>query len=317
MVLFRAGSDQTKIPKVRLAVCHGWCSKEHGEGAWRMSAANLGIYNRPDVAAHYAELHYLTACELLLFDLYIKPGAAILDVGVGGGRTTAYLSGKASRYVGVDYAEEMIRTCRQKYPSLQFLVAEASDLSAFETSSFDAVICAFNGLDYVLADRARSQCFKECRRVLKPEGILLFSSHNPRSILVRPLWNRANVRRVADRVGRRGGFTGEAVFLLLNLAAAVRAFVRAAWATAGRLLTRAPSRAFRHGEGCLYDSAHGGLTTHCGVPGRVIAGLERHGFRPLRVLGDDYPAPSREYWTDWYYYVFSNLKPAGDGEACA
>jgi SAM-dependent methyltransferase len=291
--------------------------KDHGEGAWRMSAANLGIYNRPDVAAHYAELEYLTTCELLLFDLYIKPGAAIIDVGVGGGRTTAYLSGKASRYVGVDYAEEMIRTCRQKYPTLQFLVAEASDLSAFETSSFDAVICAFNGLDYVLEDGARRQCFKECRRVLKREGILLFSSHNPRSILVRPFWARANVRTVADRAGPRGSFTGEAVFLLLSLAAAVRAFVRAAWATVGRLLTRALGRAFRHGEGYLYDSAHGGLMTRCAVPGCVIAELERHGFRPLRVLGDDYPAPSREYCTDWYYYVFSNLKPAGDGEACA
>jgi len=176
-----------------------------------MNAANLEIYNRPDVAADYAVLDYLTPCERLLFDLHIKPGAAILDLGVGGGRTTPYLSSKASRYVGVDYAPEMIRACRQKYPGLEFLVAEASNLSALEASSFDAVVCAFNGLDYVIPDEARALCFKECWRVLKPEGVLLFSSYNPRSILVRPIWNREHVRRLAEIMGKQGHVVWDAV----------------------------------------------------------------------------------------------------------
>jgi len=282
-----------------------------------MSTVNLDIYNRPDVAAHYAVLDYLTPCEQLLFDLYIKPCAAVLDLGVGGGRTTPYLSSRASRYVGVDYAPEMIRACRQRYPGVKFLVAEAADLSALEAGSFDAVVCAFNGLDYVIPDEESARCLQECRRVLKPDGVLLFSSHNPRSILVRPVWNREHVRRVAKSMGTRGQLIGDAACFLLNSAAAARAFLRAAWRSAGRILTRMPSRAFRRGEGYLFDPAHGGLLTHYWVPNRVVSELQRYGCRPRRVLGDDYPEASGEYTTDWYYYVFSQSNPAGDGETCA
>jgi ubiquinone/menaquinone biosynthesis C-methylase UbiE len=279
--------------------------------------ANLEIYNRPDVAAYYGLLSYLTPCERYLFDLYIKTGTAILDLGVGGGRTTAYLAGRCSRYVGVDYASEMIRACRQKYPGLEFLVADASDLSGLESNSFDSIVCAFNGLDYVIPDERRDRCLEECRRVLKPGGILLFSSHNPRSILVRPFWNRERARKIAEKVGPTDGFEREAALVVLSLAAGARALFQATWRSIARILTRVPSRAFRRGEGYLFDSAHGGLMTHYWVPRRVIAQLERYRFRPLRILGDDYPHPSHEYVTDWYYYVFSKSNSAENGEACA
>jgi ubiquinone/menaquinone biosynthesis C-methylase UbiE len=281
-----------------------------------MSVDNLQVYNRADVTAHYAALDYLTPCEELLFGRYIKQGAVVLDLGVGGGRTTPYLSRRASRYIGVDYASEMVNTCRRKYPGLEFLEAEASDLSALEGCSFDAVVCAFNGLDYVM-DEARGRCFKECRRVLKPDGVLLFSSHNARSIFVRPVWNRERVRTAAEAVGKLYNFTGTVAFCVLNLAAGARAFLRAAWGSARRILARFPSRAFWRGEGYLLDSTHGGLLTHCWVPARVVAELQEQQFRLLKVLGDDYPHPSQEYVTDWYYYVFSRSNPTVDGETCA
>jgi SAM-dependent methyltransferase len=283
-----------------------------------MSAANLEVYNRPDVAAHYAVLDYLTPCERYLFELYIQPGAAILDLGVGGGRTTPYLSTRASRYVGVDYAVEMIRACRRKHPSLEFMVAEASDLSKMAACSFDAVVFAFNGLDYVIPGEARMKCLKECHRILKPDGILLFSGHNPRSIFVRPFWSRPHVRKLANAIGAGSGhFTTGLAYSVLSHAAALRAFFRAGWSSAIRILTRVPSRAFRRGDGYGFDSAHGGLTTHYGIPQKIVAEVEQHGFRPLRILGDDYPAKSGEYITDWYYYVFSKLDLAGDLQRCA
>ena len=73
-------------------------------------------YNSPAIAASYGQQGYITPCERLLFGTYIRPGMAILDIGVGGGRTSRYLAGNASRYVGVDYAPEMVRICREKYP---------------------------------------------------------------------------------------------------------------------------------------------------------------------------------------------------------
>src|SRR5271156_5460549 len=146
------------------------------------SDPNIPIYNAPAVAGYYAELNYLTPCERLLFETYLRPGMAILDLGVGGGRTTAYLSSIAGRYVGVDYASEMVAACRNKFPQLEFETENASDLSRFATSSFDAVVMAFNGIDYVIPDEIRFRALREIHRVLKPEGTLIFSSHNPRAI---------------------------------------------------------------------------------------------------------------------------------------
>src|ERR1700688_3865661 len=105
---------------------------------------NIDRYNSPQVASYYAALDYLTPCERLLFDEYLEPGMNILDLGVGGGRLTPHLSSIAGRYVGADYAAEMVAACRKKFPRLEFEVANAVDLSSFASSSFDAVIMAFN-----------------------------------------------------------------------------------------------------------------------------------------------------------------------------
>src|SRR5437016_793364 len=95
------------------------------------NALNQQVYNAPDVTRHYADLAHLSACEKFLFQTCIQPGMAILDVGVGGGRTTPYLASLASHYVGIDYAEEMVQVCRKKFPSLTFKVLDAGDMSCF------------------------------------------------------------------------------------------------------------------------------------------------------------------------------------------
>ena len=41
--------------------------------------------------------------ETYAFDRFVpQGGASILDIGVGGGRTTPYLAARGSRYVGID-----------------------------------------------------------------------------------------------------------------------------------------------------------------------------------------------------------------------
>src|SRR5450755_4523319 len=165
-----------------------------------LHTANRRICSVPEVAAHYAALEYLTPCERFLFDRHITPQTAILDVGVGGGRTTPYLSQVASHYVGLDYSEEMVKICRKKFPQLKFSVADASNLAEFQDASFDVVVMSFNTIDYLLPDEKRQQCLEECRRVLRNGGVLIFSSHNPRSILVRPAWDRARLRAFAGKL---------------------------------------------------------------------------------------------------------------------
>jgi SAM-dependent methyltransferase len=266
---------------------------------------NILTYNAPAVAEYYAALNYLTPCEQVLFAAYLRPGMAILDLGVGGGRTTAYLSSIASRYIGVDYAPEMIAACRKKFPQLEFDVANAADLSRFASSSFNAVVMAFNGMDYVIPDESRFRALREIGRVLKPEGILIFSSHSPQSIWVRPSWNPQRVRVVAERIVRQNSVLFQPLLLSMTAVRLILAGAQALLRSLGRAARRLPTRAFWQGQGSLIDSAHGGLKTHLATPEKVTRELGGFGFRLLRVLGDDYPQVSRRYVTDWYYYVFS------------
>ena len=282
-----------------------------------MSATNLHVYNRPDVAAHYAALAYLTPCERRLFETYVPPGTAVLDLGVGGGRTTAYLSARASRYVGVDYAPEMVNLCRRRFPTLDFVIADATDLSMFADESFEAIVFSFNGLDYLWPEQRRDQCIRECYRLLQENGILIFSSHNPRAIAVRPAWEQERVRAFASRLvgGRR--LLLLPTLIVITLAKALLTSLQASCTTIVRTLSRLPRRVFWSGKGYLVDRAHRGLITYHSVPSRVLSDLSNFGFESLQVLGDDYPRRSSLWLTDWYYYVFKKRICSAEDQSCA
>jgi SAM-dependent methyltransferase len=272
---------------------------------------NLATFNSPEVTSYYSSLNYLTPCERLLFDEYLRPGMAILDLGVGGGRTTPHLASIAGRYVGADYAAEMIAACRRKFPNLEFETAGAADLSIFAASSFDAVVMAFNGMDSVIPDESRYSALREIHRVLKPEGVLIFSSHNVRSVLVRPSWNPQRLSSLGTQlVGSDSIWYRPLLWGLTGLRVVLAGFQSMARSLA-RIAQRIPTRAFWLGEGYLIDAAHGGMRIHLSTPERAEQELKRFGFRRQRVLGDDYPQASRLYVTDWYYYVFSRVEATG------
>jgi SAM-dependent methyltransferase len=278
--------------------------------------SNLEAYNSPELTSHYSSLNYLTPCERLLFDQYLTPGSSILDLGVGGGRTTSYLSSVAGRYVGADYAPEMINICQKKFPDLEFETADAADLSIFAKSTFDAVVMAFNGIDCIFPDEARYQAFREIHRVLKPKGVLIFSSHNVRSIFVRPSWNPLRLAGLAKKiVGSESVFYRPLLWGLTGVRVGL-AFLQSIVKSLARVVRRIPTRAFWIGEGYFIDVTHGGMRVHFSAPENVERELNRFGFSLLRVLGDDYPQVSRPCVTDWFYYVFSSAETTGGGKVC-
>ncbi len=108
----------------------------------------------------------------------------MLDVGVGGGRTTVHFADLVREYVGVDYAEAMIRVCNERFPKrshVTFRVADAAHLESYEDESFDFVLFSANGIDAV-DHETRLRILNEIRRVLKPGGVFAFSSHNLQAI---------------------------------------------------------------------------------------------------------------------------------------
>ncbi len=101
----------------------------------------------------------------------------ILDIGVGGGRTTPHLLKISPHYVGIDYSEPMVRECLRQFPDVDFRVADARDLQEFAAEPFDFVLFSYNGIDN-LNHEDRMKCLAEIRGVVAQDGAFVFSSHN-------------------------------------------------------------------------------------------------------------------------------------------
>lgn len=104
-------------------------------------------------------------------------GQPILDIGVGGGRTTEFLCALTTDYLGIDYLGELVAAARRRFPRVRFEQMDARDLSPLGSESFAAVTFSFNGIDGMShADRARA--FSEIHRVLRPGGWFAYSTMN-------------------------------------------------------------------------------------------------------------------------------------------
>lgn len=104
-------------------------------------------------------------------------GKDVLDVGVGTGRTTAYLQPLCTRYEGIDYSPVMVQHMRASWPAISIRLADMRRLVDFADASFDFVFAPNNVLDAVGHDD-RLLALREFRRVLRPGGTLMFASHN-------------------------------------------------------------------------------------------------------------------------------------------
>jgi SAM-dependent methyltransferase len=242
-------------------------------------ARNRNVYRDPETVSYYASYGHLEPSELHIFDKHVRSGTDILDIGVGGGRTTPYLSQKARRYLAIDYSEQMISACRKRFPGVEFEVMDAADMSEIPNSAFDVAVFSYNGIGYLHPDAVRQSCLREIHRILRPAGLFIFSLHNSRSLLERP-------RRAGS------GVTGIVLGAIKSLAANAR-----------RASRRLVGRAFWVGSGYLWSEAHGGLTFYASTPQRVFRDLRQAGFTGLENCNEDFPRADGPYITRWYHYV--------------
>lgn len=143
---------------------------EHNQGAFNVEAEE------------YGQRTYLLPPERRLFEKYSQEIATgqVLDLGVGGGRTTRYLLSRCRSYRAIDYAPAMIDACRRNFPECgpdAFQLGDARHLTGVESQSVDVALFAYNGLDYVGHDD-RLQILSEIARVLRLGGLFLFSTHS-------------------------------------------------------------------------------------------------------------------------------------------
>jgi SAM-dependent methyltransferase len=153
-------------------------NSEDAASSLRQDEVNRTVYNARFVYLHYISRSLMpaeTAC-LSKYEQYLS-GRDILDIGVGAGRTSRYLAPLARRYEAIDYSPVMVQYVKRTLPQISVNQADFRDLRSFEDGSFDFVFATANVID-TLSHQDRLRALSEVSRVLRPGGILAFSTHN-------------------------------------------------------------------------------------------------------------------------------------------
>jgi ubiquinone/menaquinone biosynthesis C-methylase UbiE len=103
----------------------------------------------------------------LLDAVQASAGMRLLDIATGPGVVAAHAARRGARVTGIDISPRMVALAARISPACTFLEADVA-LLPFESSSFDAVVCAFGIGHFPSATVA----LRECGRVLTPGGRL-------------------------------------------------------------------------------------------------------------------------------------------------
>jgi ubiquinone/menaquinone biosynthesis C-methylase UbiE len=258
--------------------------------------SNEAVYHSKSVLEFYTEYSGLNKPELTIFNILKSklPNMSMLDIGVGGGRTTEYFGLTAKRYIGVDYSNDMISICEKKFhdhlSKISFQVADARRLP-FSNNSFDFVLFSFNGLDYVGA-KDRIKILYEINRVTKNSGYFCFSSHNLNSASRYFSFHRSlNPIKIFNEIKR---------------IMSIRFYNRDKWKTLRNADLKAPIM-FNDGAQKFF------LNTYYITPSNQIMQLEESGFSNIQVFGlsdgKEVTCPNHLFGiTDFYLYYLCNKR---------
>lgn len=146
---------------------------------------NDPAFNYDSIAADYASnvdsapynaLYERPAMLSLLPDIH---GARILDAGCGSGWYAMQLVERGAQVDGIDASAAMVDYARTRLQSVErnvtLQVADLAQPLPFADHRFDGIVSPLV-LHYI---RDWRPTLKEMRRVLRPEGWLLFSTHHP------------------------------------------------------------------------------------------------------------------------------------------
>ena len=150
-----------------------------------------------------------------LVKAYVPKSAHILDLGSGPGRYAIELAQLGYQLSLADLSDRLIQIARERCEELDltssikgFFVANATDLSAMKTASYDAVLCC-GPFYHLVQEEDRIAAAKEAMRVCKPDGVLMIG-FIPRFSGLAGLLSRAvrSPKQVPDTVFRQAAEEG-------------------------------------------------------------------------------------------------------------
>ena len=124
--------------------------------------------------------------ELSFLKEYVENGDKILDLGCGNGRLAELFKDKEIEYVGIDNSEKLIELAKNRYATekIRFIATDGVNLP-FPDSYFNKIF-SIAVLHHIPSRELRLKFLSEARRVLKKDGIAVFTVWN--------LWQKKGIK---------------------------------------------------------------------------------------------------------------------------
>lgn len=133
--------------------------------------------------------------EIKEFTSNFEEESTILDLGCGSGYITNYLCDYNLNAIGIDFSEEMIKIAKTKYPKLNFLLADFSEIeNYFKENSVDGLIAIYSL--YFIPKEQFEKVLSFLSKVLKDNGKFLFVTQigKGESFITTPLMEENNIK---------------------------------------------------------------------------------------------------------------------------
>jgi SAM-dependent methyltransferase len=139
--------------------------------------ANLTRFDSNDYAKNVENhpYHRLLNKPALLSLMPRLKGLRVLDAGCGTGWFTEYFATEGASVTGLDISEQMVERTKARVPTATVIQANLADPLKLENELFDLILSSLT-LQYL---ESWTLTFNEFNRILKANGIFIFSVHHP------------------------------------------------------------------------------------------------------------------------------------------